>query len=34
MITRGDDEDAQMMREQFPGFHRTYSDPRGTVWSR
>jgi hypothetical protein len=33
MITRGPQEDEDMMREYFPGLHRVYADQYGSVWS-
>jgi hypothetical protein len=33
MITRGDPDDATMMREHFPDLHEVYADKFGTVWS-
>ena len=33
MITHGEDEDARMMRENFPALHRVYEDRYGSVWS-
>jgi hypothetical protein len=33
MITHGSREDAQMMRQYFPGLHRVYADHYGSVWS-
>jgi hypothetical protein len=33
MITRGEPDDATMMREHFPDLHQVYADKFGTVWS-
>jgi len=33
MLSHGRDADAQMMAQNFPGMHRVYQDPHGTVWS-